>query len=117
MDLSASDSYLAFRDHFSGASINLETCKAAAGDMRWDVIAAASLDEAHYDDYMADIGDALRDFALAQYEARQHFKATKGKGVVGHHVRQQMRFHRAKLQEVKARAFAFAFNQQQKEAQ
>ena len=110
--------FLSFTQKFGEHTvISLEVCKSVASDFRWDHMAATLLDDAHHDVYMDDIDEPLRDFARAQYEARLHHHATADrKGVTGHHVSKAMRFHRAKLQEAKARAFAFAYGQQMKGA-
>lgn len=101
-----------------GAPLTLEFVTQNAAAFRWDYLAATLLDEDHYDSYMADIDFALREFAHAQHEARlqQHAAPIKG-GVVGHHVRNKMRFHRARLQNEKAKAFATAFAAQKETTQ
>lgn len=96
-----------------GAPLTLEFVTQNAAAFRWDYLAATLLDEDHYDTYMADIDFALREFAHAQHEARLQFHALNGRQPVqGHSVRQLMRFHRARLQHEKAKAFATAFTAQ-----
>lgn len=101
-----------------GAPLTLEFVTQNASAFRWDYLAATLLDEDHYDAYMVDIDFALREFAHAQHEARLQFHALNGQQpVVGHRISKQMRFHRARLQNEKAKAFATAFAAQKETTQ
>lgn len=98
-----------------GQPVTLEFATENATAFRWDYLAATMLDEDHYDAYMADIDFALREFAHAQHEARLQFHAMRGREpVTGHHISKQMRFHRARLQHEKAKAFATALAAQRR---
>lgn len=106
--MNALQNFTSLTDGVSPLTIDFANQNATA--LRWDVLAAELLSEDDYDAYMAEIERPLQDFAAAQHEARLQQYAAGATGVIGHHVRKKMRFHRARLQAEKARAFAQIFN-------